>query len=791
MFFVSRPRVIRRFALSCLLALCPTLSASRALAQGAAYDLAGPSLQVTVTRNGARLLIADVPNLRPGDRLSVAADLPRDQSARYLLVLAFLRGATNPPPEKWTVVAETWKAKRGSIEAEIPAGAEQVLVFLVPDTGGASGAVRSAVHGRPGAFVRASQELNQAMLDRARLDAFLEAIRRQGEANPERLAGISPQLSRSLAVKYEGDCLIRPPELQAACLTQASNAVVLADAQTSSIAETLAGAPTDLALQLSATPQGGYGYYSPYIGVVRDLARIFGAFQTAQLQFIPALNVIRRDRIALMLNAVPSFKKPQSVLVAALPPVGPARLPPLQSAADASLCAGRPGLVLPVTGAPLIYATSYAREMRLRVGATDLPVTSDAERGGFVVADNALLAGLNGTVEGQIHGFWGFEPFDGPRFRLAGQGVRAWQAVAGASLVVGRDTPLLLTGGAAACVAGVGMERDGATRPVKWDTVNGDVLSLKVPLGDVSPGPITLVVRSHGAVEPQRLTLRAYSEASRITGFTLHAGDRNGILTGSRLDQVAGLDIGGITFRPGALERAGETDRLPMTTDMAEVGALSPGQSRNATVLLTDGRRVPVKATVAPARPGASIETMTVDRTAVSARLPITIEGAGLVPQDAPLTFSLKAAGSARFAAGDRVEVVADGAAPVGADLRLQDPMVAIARLTPGEALGPSAYGPLRFRVVQGEVAGDWQPLAVLVRLPALTGLDCGGMAPTCRLTGTGLFLLGAVASGGQQLAVPDGFTGSTLDVPRPREGRLRLVLRDTPEAAAYVTVPN
>ena len=50
-------------------------------------------------------------------------------------------------------------------------------------------------------------------------------------------------------------------------------------------------AAADIALQLSSTPQAGYGYYSPYIGVIRDVVRLFGALQSAQLQFIPALGV--------------------------------------------------------------------------------------------------------------------------------------------------------------------------------------------------------------------------------------------------------------------------------------------------------------------------------------------------------------------------------------------------------------------------------------------------------------------------------------------------------------------
>lgn len=70
-------------------------------ADPAPFDLAGPTLLVKVTRGSQTLPIAAVPNLAAGDRLWIKADLPPNQSANYLLVAAFLRGSTNPPPADW------------------------------------------------------------------------------------------------------------------------------------------------------------------------------------------------------------------------------------------------------------------------------------------------------------------------------------------------------------------------------------------------------------------------------------------------------------------------------------------------------------------------------------------------------------------------------------------------------------------------------------------------------------------------------------------------------------------
>src|SRR5262249_16957430 len=92
-----------RICLSCLL-LSPVL----AVADPAAFDLPGPRMEVRESRAGKQLPIGDVPNLQVDDRLWVHPDLPETQSAHYLLIVAFLRGSTNPPPEKWFTRIETW-----------------------------------------------------------------------------------------------------------------------------------------------------------------------------------------------------------------------------------------------------------------------------------------------------------------------------------------------------------------------------------------------------------------------------------------------------------------------------------------------------------------------------------------------------------------------------------------------------------------------------------------------------------------------------------------------------------
>jgi hypothetical protein len=62
-----------------------------------------------------------------------------------------------------------------------------------------------------------------------------------------------------------------------------------------------------------------------------------------------------------------------------------------------------------------------------------------------------------------------------------------------------------------------------------------------------------------------------------------------------------------------------------------------------------------------------------------------------------------------------------------------------------------------------------------------------------CQLSGSNLFLIGAVASDAQfarALPVPPGFTEATLTVPRPNGTLLYLKLRDDPETVNTVVLP-
>jgi hypothetical protein len=247
--------------LACLPALWLALCwpGSQAWADPAPFDLAGPNMTVSVTHQGATLPIASVPQLSAGDTVKVQVALPATETAHYLLVAGFLRDPTNPPPDGWFFRSETWKAARrggGALDLTVPAGANHLVLFLAPATGGDFATLRKAVQARPGAFVRAAQDLEQASLDRSRFETYLATIRSVAAKTPEALAHDAPIIAGSLRIKINEECLQRQAEFQAACLLDSKQSVVLGgDGAASTSAVT--GAAADLLLSLSATPAGG------------------------------------------------------------------------------------------------------------------------------------------------------------------------------------------------------------------------------------------------------------------------------------------------------------------------------------------------------------------------------------------------------------------------------------------------------------------------------------------------------------------------------------------------------
>lgn len=776
-----------RFRVALLVLSC-FVAAGSAFADGPPFDLAGPKVDVHVQRNGVTLPIAEVPNLLAGDRLWIHPDLPESQSEHFMLVVAFLRGATNPPPVEWFHKVETWnrEVKQEGVFITVPNEAQQALIFLAPETSGDFDTLRKTVHDRPGVFVRAEQDLQQASWDRLRLDEYLAEVKTIPPTDVKALKEGSELAARSLGIKVDSQCYDKPSEQQAPCLTQHPEGMVLDDSNAQSMVNQMAnGSAADMMSQLSySTPFGG-GAFSPYVGAIVDMAKILSSLHTAKYQYIPALALPQKsqeDTLNLRLNVAPSFRNPKSVIVVALPPIGPAKLPSLHpSESEASLtptpqnftpeyCSTKPKLVLSAEGAPLVFSTAMAHGLYLHidtkaklphdagdgqehavltptsgagVGAgtssgIDIPVEPFAIEGGFVL-DKPLMALPEAVTTAELRGSWGFDTFIGPKFKLVSPHPGKWTIAPGdhTALITGREDTLHLQGESTLCVEEVQADIPAApgksiANPVKltWKAPKPEQLELTVPMKNAGPGEVSVLVKQFGMATPDKLSLRGYAEAAAIEHLTLSAGDQLALLKGKRLDEVESADLAGISFVPSALSRVQDEDQLDMSAT-GSTATLRPGDDYMASVTLRDGRTLHVPATVERPRPQVELLSKGVQEPTQgdATALPVQLGSPDDLPLQRRLVFFIRSKVPANFPRTEKIEIAAtDGSfsttlSLADGTLMLEDAHTAVASLDPLDRFGASAFGPIQFRAVTAAgVSGDWVPLGTLVRLPGFTG---------------------------------------------------------------------
>jgi hypothetical protein len=817
---------LQRFFLVSLPLALLIASSALGLADASPFDLVGPKVDIHVERGGKTLPISSVPNLVAGDRLWIHPDFPDTQVVHYLLVVAFLRGTTNEPPENWFTRAETWNKKvhDEGIFVVVPQEAQQAVIFLAPETGGDFATLRGAVRARPGVFVRAVQDLNVASLDRLRLDAYLNAVREVALNEPDKLEDRSKMLARSLGIKVDPSCFDKPVAEQATCLTSNTGQMVLNDGHSQSMVSAVtSGASADLMNQLSYSTMAGAGTFSPYVGAIIDIARILDGLHTAAYQYIPALSLPTEDTLNLRLNNPPSFKNPKSVIVIGLPPVEAAQVPPLRAVEPKQkYCVAKPDTVLQMEGAPLVFASNYAHDLKIVVPnksgkEIDIPVTANPKLGGLVLDSKALAAaGLDRETTGYLNGMWGFQSFDGPSFHLATAAAQTWHVsqTDQSALITGRVDTLHLHGDSSACVSNVSVQTEkGIKIDAAWKLLPGGDLQVDPALTNVDPGEIQVAISQFGQATPDQLSLQAYSEAGHLGSFTLYSGDPHGVLRGTRLDEVANLDVNGLRFSPAALTRANDQDQLQMTLAPPAVSVgFQAGDQLTANVHLKDGRTLQLPVTIENARPQVKLISKSIQYSAISSQQPlqnvqsssnptpnttllqIHLNSPDELPLTATLSFAVKAIVPDHFPRTQIIEIATEDdslkttLSIANGRLVLEDAKTVVAMFDPDKDLGASAFGPLKFRPVdENGASGDWQPLAQLVRLPTLTQLKCakGSLEKPCVLTGSSLFLIDSVAADSgftNSITVPEGYADLTLSVPHPGPTKILYVkLRDDP----------
>ena len=830
-------RPFARLAL-CLASISLTATLARA-DDPAPFNLTGPKVSVRVTRGGKTLPIAQVPNLMGGDKLWIHADLPADQSNHLLLVIAFLRGTTNEPPDNWFTKVETWdkKAREGTT-VTVPDGAQQALLFLAPETGGDFDSLRSTVKQKPGQFIRADADLNEASFEQQRIECYLAAMKTVNPDDGKAIQDRATKLSASLGLRVKDDCFKQPVNQQVSCLTQASAPVILGDTQGQNLAQALSNnGGGDLVNQASYTQAAGAGTYSAYVGAIVDVVRLVGNLRSSpDYQYIPGLTFPEGETLNLKLNTPPSFHKPKTVIVVGLPAVQKNVTPQLRAQSPNQMaCLLQPKMTLPVTGAPLIFSTSFASNLTLHLdrtsGATSIALKPDAMSGGLVAQNNDTKpAGSGDTiVTGTVRGNWGFDNFEGPTLKLQQIDSGSFKVVGDTQAIAGEDKKLQLEGDATGCVQHISLvdqkdhRQDVAFKPADGDGDKANnALDLTVPLKGAQPGEYSLLVQQFGKPDADKVPLTAYNGAIRLGTVRIHSGDANAILTGDGVSSVASVRIDNQDFTP-----TGSGDD-PNTLHLASKSGVNPKSGEDAVAKLKDGRTLPVKIEAEAPRPTLKLLSMKTEAAPQQGTLPVTLTGKDEIPLEGKLTLVLQS--EKPFDRSQKVEVatVSGGAhtelSLANNTLVLQDEHTAIANLNAQKAFGDSAFGKLQMRPVSGDgTAGDWSPLGTLVRTPKISAIQCGrpaepagtpspapapngtatapSSAPaetggaTCTVQGSRLFLVQAF-SGAQDFAkpaeVPTGFSDATFTVPTPADGStLYLKLRDDPNNVATVKLPT
>jgi hypothetical protein len=811
----------------CLLALClPTVARADDKAR---FDLVGPKIDVRVTRGTKTLPIAEVPNLLAGDKIWVKADLPKTQSNHLILIVAFLRGTTNEPPDNWFTEIDTWEKK--TVEGTtitVPDGAEQAILFLAPETGGDFKTLRGAVKTKPGLFIRADTDLNEASFEQQRIERYLEAMKAVPAGDAKAIQEHSAKLAATLALKPNADCFKQPVDQQVVCLTQSSAPVLMDDGHEQSIAVALSTGPSsDFINTASTTQTAGGGSYSAYVGAAIDLVHLVGTLRTAQYQYIPGLSFPKGEALSLKLNAPPSFHKPQSVIVIGLPAIQKAKLPPLQPHdPQETACLLQPKMPLQVVGAPLVFSTSFAHDMVLHLNrtgaATDLALEPDAFEGGLVVvkdgprrelpaakpAVDAKAEGKVGSptdlmITGTVRGYWGFDEFEGPTLNLQQVDATHWKITGDAQLLAGQDNHITLKGDAVACVQHIGLASEKAKdvdvsfkpTPGEGGKAAKDSLDLDVSLKKVEPGGYALDIKQYGDSAAVKVPLTAYNAGIKIDDIKIHKGDKETVLTGEGLGSVVSVEIGKQTFVPSGDKNDDKSVHL-----QAKEG-VTPENDSDALVKLKDGRTMTVNVAAEGARPGLKLLSFKAVAAQPDGAIAITLSGKDELPLNGKLTFVVQTKDA--FPRTQTVEVgTADMAVHTTLSLAantlvLQDEHTAIGTLDPLKAFGKSAFGKLRMRPVAADgTPGDWTVLGVLVRTPVITAIHCTTAdAPTCTVDGSELFLAQSF-SGTKDFAkpteVPSGFAESSFAVPTPADGTtLYLKLRDDPSEVASLVLPT
>ena len=256
-----------------------------------------------------------------------------------------------------------------------------------------------------------------------------------------------------------------------------------------------------------------------------------------------------------------------------------------------------------------------------------------------------MSANLDSDVSGTLHGNWGFDSFEGPAFHLRNAHPATWNVTPAdqGALIVGRVDTLHLHSECAMCVDDVTVQ-DNQHKDLKttWKALKPDELEIQVPLKEETSGSAEAGGEAIWRGHFRRTRFADLAEAAELDHFKINAGDKQGVLTGTRLDEVNSFELKGIRFVPTKLSRADKKDEL----QLAVAGSASPAailqtdEKLVARVDLKDGRVLDLQTTVEKPRPKVTLISKSVQPGPT--RSSVHLEDQDELPQDGRLSFFLK-----------------------------------------------------------------------------------------------------------------------------------------------------
>ena len=139
----------------------------------------------------------------------------------------------------------------------------------------------------------------------------------------------------------------------------------------------------------------------------------------------------------------------------------------------------------------------------------------------------------------------------------------------------------------------------GKTFDATWKAVKSNQIQVDMPLDSEQAGAVSLQVKQVGLEKPDQVPLHTYSEAGRLDSFKLYAGDHQGVLKGTRLDEVATMTVNNVVFSPAAgLTHSGSEDSLVLAAPESAASTFHADDKVVAKVALKDGRTLDLESTV-------------------------------------------------------------------------------------------------------------------------------------------------------------------------------------------------